>query len=258
VVTLARHQIHDWQRRPTGAIGVTCESTMAALTADEFTVPTVTGAGTPLSSAAMQLAGGADVVFAPGLPGRVLPGRVWGESRVEGLREVGTAWPARLRLDPWGRVAYLPPLAAVPVPVLSFTDGEGGTVVSADGIEDSREGVANVVVAEGEADGVAFRASQQVTSGPLVPSRYGRVVKRIKSDLIDSQATAVDVARAALSESVVRAQTWRVTCPPDWRVEQDDPVEVTHAGQTVWGWVTGVVMPVVAGDPMTFTVGVVQ
>lgn len=259
-IALARHQVHDWNRSANGAIAVQCESTMAAIAADELTGPSATVVGTPLTAAAMLLLpSGEDVVFSLQLVNRSAAARAWGESRVEGLREIAASWPALLRLDPWGRVSFGAPLPEVPRPVLSFTDGQAGVLVSVEGIQDTRDGVFNTVVAEGEnSDGLRFRRVQEVLDGPLAPARYGRVVRRITSDLIDSDAAAMDAARAGLAESVALASTWRISCPPDWRVEVDDPVAVTYAGETVWGWVTGVVAPVVAGDLMRIDVGVVR
>jgi hypothetical protein len=94
--------------------------------------------------------------------------------------------------------------------------------------------------------------------GPMAPARYGSVVSRVESELIVSQSLAMAVARAALTKARVRATTWTVTTVPDWRVEVDDPVSITRAGETRLGYVTGIDAPVTPGDLMRIQIGVLE
>lgn len=258
-VPLARHRVHEWDVTDDGVVNVAARSTLAALAEDELAWPVSSAPGPITTAVASVLPTWCQWRVTHDLPVPVVPGTTFGESRTEALGVIAESWPARVRLDEWGRVVFRAPLPDLPDPVLELTDGEGGTVVRTGGLGDTRDGQANTVVAEGkdpETD-VEFRHVAQVTQGPLAPARYGVVVERVGGDLVTSQGSAVDVARAALAESVRRAVVWQVHTPPDWRVQVDDPVRVTVRGESRLGFVVGVQMPLVPGGLSRVDVGVV-
>ncbi|MCQ9178738.1 hypothetical protein KMT30_06770 [Streptomyces sp. IBSBF 2953] len=83
------------------------------------------------------------------LTDRAIPlGMEWDDDRLGALSEVLNAWPATGRVTDDG-VLRIEPLADTGTPVLSLTDGVGGTVVRWQSTT-SRDGAFNVVVAQGE------------------------------------------------------------------------------------------------------------
>lgn len=235
-----------------GSVRVTGESILRRLVESRLRYPIAPRAGGTLKSEARRLVPSyIGLIVDPSLTDRACPAMSWGESRVDALEELATAWPARLREDVYGNVQLLAPLNAVPAPVETLTDGEGGTVVSAYA-SDSRDGAYNVVVARGQeqddAGKPAFQAVAEVESGPFAVDSYGEVVRFFSSPLITSMSAARSAARSLLNESIRPARTIPVTLAPDPRWELDDAVAVVADGQPWWGYVSGVQIPLTTGD----------
>jgi hypothetical protein len=193
------------------------------------------------------------VTIDSGLTDRAGPSMTWGESRMDAVREIAAAWPARLRESMYGQVEVLPPLGDIPDPVLFLHDGEGGTVVSAYTSDDD-DALYNAVVVRGtesdDAGAPLIQAEAEQTTGPLrVDGPFGDKPRFFSSPLIVSQDAAMATARTILADSTRRAQTIPVVCAPDPRIELDDAAEVLDAdGERYWGWVCGYTMPLTVGD----------
>lgn len=196
--------------------------------------------------------------FDPALVNRDCPRSMeWDEDRLASLYEIADAWPARVRMDSWGQVLVLPPLEDVPEPVLTFTDGEGGTVVSVPRAE-SRDRSWNHVVARSTADGVDAWAEAVRADGPTGVATYGRVTKFFTSPLLENEAQCFAAAQTQLQDAQRTARTLTVRAAPDPRVELDDPVEIIRDGFRDWGYVVGVDLPLTVNDgAMVLEVGVV-
>jgi hypothetical protein len=206
---------------------------------------------------------GVPVSIDPALSDRACPKTFqWGDDRLAALYDIADAWPARVRVDDGGTVTVLPPLSGTPDPVVTLTDGQRGTVVSAPR-RDTRDGVPNVLVVRSSATDDPARAPVQavavVASGPLTPDTYGEVVEFFSTPLAvtlsQCKATAETMLATRTRPSVQRV----VTCAPDPRVDTDDPVLVVRGADTDLGWVIGFDLPLTLdGGAMTVTVGVSQ
>lgn len=205
------------------------------------------------------LPSGMSAVIAAGLVDRACPASMaWSDDRLAAIQEIADAWPALLRTDEWGQVALRPPLPAVPVPVIWIRDGERGTLLSATR-SDTREGAYNQVVARSSAtDREDIQAVASQTAGPMaVTGEYGEVTRLWSSPLIESQAMAQASAETMLANSILPATSIPVRCPPDPRIDLDDPVEVVRGQERTWGWVTGYDLPLTVADgDMRVDVGV--
>lgn len=194
-----------------------------------------------------------------GLTDRACPDTFnWSEDRIGALYEIADAFPARIRTDVDGVVRLLPPLPEVPEPVAVFTDGEGGTMISAPR-SDTRAGAANVVTAESSGTGNPITVTVQKLAGPLrVDGPYGVVTHRFSSAAITTEAQGIAVATAKLNDLLRGSRTYTVTAVPDPTLELDDAVELRRDGQRLaWGWVNSIQLPLTVDDgPMTFVVGV--
>ncbi len=207
---------------------------------------------------------GLGVNFDPSLVDRALPQSFqWDQDRLAALNDIADAWPARIRVDPFGTVQVLPPLGAITSSVMTFTDGKNGTLISAPS-DDTRDQVYNIVVCTASATDDPTRAPvqgvAQVVGGPLDPSTYNPVVRYYSSPLVTTAAQCQAAAQAILLQSILPAAAKIATIAPDPRPEVDDPVQVQQFrdGEKVvtFGYVLGFQMPLTVADgQMQVTVG---
>ncbi|MCV2395916.1 hypothetical protein OEB99_16495 [Actinotalea sp. M2MS4P-6] len=265
---LGQFLIHDSDHDDVGGlVRVSGLGMLNVVETDDFQVPEVPRAGGTLASEFRRLMSpGIPVSIADGLVDRDCPRSFqWPDDRLGALYDIAKAWPARILTDQWGQVGLLEPLPAVPSPVLSYTDGQGGTVVSAP-TSDTREGQPNIVVATSSVtDSTALEplsATARVTTGPLAATDdgtgYRRVVKKWSSPLATTRAQLAASAATILADESRGSVVRTVTAAPDPRPELDDAISVTRDGHTQWGWVVAVEIPLVvadAGDTMRLDVG---
>ena len=239
---------------------VTVTGTGLLQLAKDSTVATVMqpAAGDTFGSFARRICpAGLAVEIDPGLVDRAVPGSaVSNAGRLDALTELAAAWPSVLLDNDYGQALYVPPLPDIPVPVLSFTDGQRGTVVTAPSL-DQRDGRYNMVRARSSAAGfenVYAEASQ--TSGPYSVATYGQVVQEYSTPLCTTVTQLTACAKSVLSRSVVTPQPVTVTAASNPLVQVADPVSVNYDGVTVTGYVTACTMPLTYADgDMTLTVG---
>ncbi|MBD3781704.1 MAG: hypothetical protein IE926_01930 [Micrococcales bacterium] len=260
---LGRFQIQDWEHdRSTGTVTVECVGLLQKPKDAGFRTPMVPRpSGTFVTELRRLMLPGMPVLVDAALTDRAVPqSMVWGEDRLGALYDLADAWPALLRVDSSGVVRLLPPLPAVPTPVLAWTNGENGTVISAPR-SGTRDGIANVVIARSTATDDPGKAPlqqvAQVTSGPLRPEVYGEVTYVWSSPLATTNAQLLASAQTILGRKSRPALVRKVTCVPDPRVELDDAASVTTEDGTDVGFVVGYRLPLTAkGGAMTVDVGV--
>lgn len=273
---LGRYQIQNWTHDDlAGTVAVECVGLLQRPADGRFTTPQVPRPGDTFKSLLARIVpDGIPVLFDAALVDRAVPTSFqWDEDRLGALYELADAWPARLRIDEFGQLQVLPPLPSLPgSPVLSFTDGEGGTLVSAP-TSDTRDGIYNVVVARSSATDSASRPPVQgiarITAGPFsADGPYGPVVRFWSSPLATTEAQLTASAQSLVADSIRPASQRVVTCAPDPRVDVDDVVEVRTGAQvtstavppSVDGGSASTTSPVeidggAAGDPGGFILG---
>jgi hypothetical protein len=264
---LGRYVVHSWKHDDVaGLVNVTCLGVLQRPAEDRFVVPESPRAGGTLASEFRRLmVPGIPVTIDPALVDRACPTSFqWPQDRLDALCEIAEAWPARILADQWGGLRLLPPLPAVPVPVLTLTDGHRGTVVSAPR-SDTRDGAYNVVVGTSSVtDATAMdplRAVAQVTTGPMAATDdgtgYGRVVRYWSSPLATTRATLQAAVNTMRDNAARPAVVRTVTHAPDPRVELDDAVAVVRGDDEEWGWVVAAELPLTVGDgPARTDVGI--
>lgn len=252
VVPVGRFLVHDWERDG-ASTRVMCDGLLRLVKDHQRAKAGGVSTLSPIRGEVMRLlaADGLEAYFDPALPNLDVPsGFTWGVDRFASLMELVTAWPARVRATPDGRIGFFPALpSALGVPSLWWHDGVGGTVVSAP-LRGDREGVFNHVVVAVTADGVPeVTVEDRVRGGWLDPDTYGWVTLRVESDAITSRPQAEAVLGNELARAGVRGKTVPVEMAADWRAELDDVVEVKHSsGVQEWGRVTGLDLPLTMGD----------
>lgn len=232
----------------------------------EFTVPEAPRAGGTFVSEFRRLTPpGVPVYISPDLVDRPCPQSLqWQADRLGALCEIVDTWPARMLTDQYGGIQVLPELPDVPTPVLTFTDGEGGTLISAPR-ESTRTGRPNRVIATGSStDATALDpvvGVWDVTSGPTqvneTGSGYGVVTHRMSSPLLETSAQAQAAARTTLARLSRPTRVRSIRCAPDPRIELDDALAVVRDDVTEWGYVVSVDLPLTIHDgDMRIDVGV--
>lgn len=172
------------------------------------------------------------------LTDRAVPlGMQWDSDRMAGLNEVLDAWPADGRVTEDGYL-LVEPLNDSGDPVLSLTDGAGGTVVRWQG-STSREGAFNAIVAQGEdtngnqIQGVAYDvlgSSPYRIGGPFnalpVPQTFYSPLMSTVAQCRAGAATRLARLRRTASRRL------EVTMVPHPGLALGDVVAVTGAGLT--------------------------
>lgn len=187
--------------------------------------------GTMLSTLRALVEPALTVVLAPDMVDRPVPaGTNYDQDRLAAVMELLDAWGADARVVAAGYL-HVFPSPAPPVPVLSLTNGVGGTVIDATGTS-TREGATNVVVARGTAsDGSQV---QGVAYDQLGPKRYGGpfnplpVPEFFTSPLLTSPVQCLLAARTVLERRRrTTAQEYRVEMVPHLALQAGDVVTVT-------------------------------
>lgn len=248
---IGRYQVLEWDDDDDGLITVKAESMLARPRDDALLVPT-SPTGTFAFEARRLAPAGMGVAIDPALVDRAAPTTMsWSEGRLDALNEIAQAWPALLRIDPWGQIRFRAPLPSVPVPVLTLQDGARGTLIKRPTKGASRKTKPNLIaVSTGNSDTADVQGIAAITSGPRsINGDYGVVVKKWSSSAIETLEQAVAAARADLDASSRPAQSVPVRIAPDPRIEYDDPIAVKRTGEKdMWGWVVARDIPLTTGD----------
>lgn len=253
ITRLGVYRVHAWHHDDVAhEVRVTALGILKRPQEARFTTPEAPRAGGTLASEFRRLmSAGIPVHIDPALVDRPCPQSFqWPQDRLDALYEIADAWPARIHTDQWGTVQLLPPLPAVPTPVLTLTDGQAGTLIAAP-TDDSREGQPNQVVVTGAAaDAQALdpvRAVAEITEGDMAVTAdgtgYGPVTTYFSSPLLENASQALAAARTVLARESRASVVRTVQCAPDPRVDLDDPVAVRRDGRTEWGWVVSYELP---------------
>jgi hypothetical protein len=218
-------------------VSIQCEGLLSLIEEAKFVAP-FQPSGTLASTVRSLVEPALTVEIDGALVDRAVPvGMQWDEDRLAALHEVLDAWPAVARVTEDGFLR-VEPLVDTGIPVLSLTDGAGGTVVRWNS-SNSRAGAFTVVVARGEdVDGNPIQgvAYDRDDSSPL---RDGGgfnplpVPHSFESPLL----TTVAQCRAAAQTTLTRlrrsaSRRLSVTLMPHPGLMPGDVVSVTGAGMT--------------------------
>ena len=253
-VPCGRFLITDVDPGPS-TVRVTGKSLLQRLEEDRLTSPTAPLWNGTLGSELRRLVDGhMGVIIDDRLVDRWCPSMSWGESRVDAVYEIASAWPASLREGADG-ILYVGPPTAMPTerPILRLLDGEDGTIVGAT-TKVTRDKIYNRVVARGQSahdEGApSFQAVADQTVGPMrVGGPYGTVTRFFSSPLITSQDAAPKKAESQRASSLRAKRRVPVEHAPNPLIRPGDPVEVTVRGvaaaqpRTTWGIVSAVEIP---------------
>ncbi|SIQ07381.1 DUF5047 domain-containing protein [Micromonospora avicenniae] len=167
-------------------------------------------------------------VTSDGLIDRAVPSGInYDEDRLGAVLELLDAWEADARVTEDGYL-YVSPAEPSRTPVLSLTDGQGGTVIQATG-SSAREGAFNVVVARGTApDGGQIQGVAYDYSGP---KRHGGPFNPLPVPYFYSSPLLTTVAQANSAARTVLARLKRSTAK-EFQIEMV-PHPGLQAGDTV-------------------------
>jgi hypothetical protein len=186
-------------------------------------------------------------------------GMQWDEDRMAALNEVLDAWPAVPRVTEDGFLR-IEPLVDTGTPVLSVTDGVGGTVARWQAAS-SRDGAFTVVVARGEdsdgnqVQGVAYDRSGSSplrADGPFSPLPVPYFFSSPLLTTVAQCRTAAQTTLSRLRRTASRMLT--VTMVPHPGLVPGDVISVTGAGLTAQPCVIEKQSLPYSPDTMTLTV----
>lgn len=150
------------------------------------------------------------VAISTALVDRAVPaGASYDEDRLAAVLELLDAWSAEGVVDPQGIFQVTPAVQSL-VPVLTLTDGVGGTVITSDG-SSTRDGAYNAVVARGTASdggqvqGVAYDST--VTS----PKFYGGPFNPLPVPKFFASPLLTSAYEASLAAATILARVQRQT-----------------------------------------------
>jgi len=254
-VHVGRFLVTGWDDDDAGTVSVSGESLLRRVAEDRpATLRAPVPGGTMASEARRIMPPGIGLSVDPTLSDRTVPSSMaWSTDRLAALTEIADAWPALLRIDEWGQVVMRAPLPAVPSPIVTLHDGARGTLVSAPRA-DTRDDAPNRVVARSSAAGTEdVQAVAEVTSGPMrISGPYGAVTREWSSPLIATTAAAKAAASTMLRRLTDPSRSMSALVAPDPRLQLDDPVALVTTrddqAETVWGWVTGIDLPLTVRD----------
>jgi hypothetical protein len=149
------------------------------------------------------------VEFDAALTDRAVPSGVnYDEDRLGAVNELLDAWPAEAYVTEEGYLAVVPPATTASDPVLTLTNGAGGTVIEATG-SSSREDSYNAVVARGTAsDGAQVQGVAFDFAGA---KRYGGPFNPLAVPYFFSSPLLTTVAQAQAAANTVLARIKRQT-----------------------------------------------
>lgn len=259
---IGRFQIRSWKHDGLqGLVQVEAAGVLQIAAGDRLPSP-LAPTGTLASELRRLLPAGLSAAISPALVDRDCPRSMeWADDRIGALYEIADAWPARLRTDQWGQIGVLPALPSIPAPVITLTDGEGGTVVGTTRT-DTRDLVYNRVIVRASGTDTANRPPIQAivdqTTGPMrVGPPHGTETKYWSSPLITTLEQAQAAGETMLAASLRPSRTIPVTIAPDPRLDLDDAVEILSDGSRDWGYITAYDLPLTVADgAMRIDVGV--
>ncbi|MFJ6729984.1 hypothetical protein ACIQPQ_34305 [Streptomyces sp. NPDC091281] len=218
-------------------VNVSCQGLLTLVEEAEFVAP-FQPSGTFVSTARSLVEPALTVEISGLLLDRSVPvGMQWDTDRLGGLSELLTAWPASAHITTQGTL-LVEPLTDGGAPVLSLTDGTGGTVMRWLG-STTRDGAFNCAVAQGEdafgnqIQGVAYdtdSASPYRFGGPFNPLP---VPYPFSSPLM----TTVAQCRAAAAAKIIQlrrtaSRRLEVRMVPHPGLTTGDVISATGAGLT--------------------------
>jgi hypothetical protein len=165
---------------------------------------------------------------------RAVPAAInFDEDRLGAVMELLDAWPADAYVDPGGFLQVVKATQSS-TPLLTLTDGVGGTIITASG-SSTREGAANVVVARGTAaDGGQVQGQAYDTTGG--PKSYGGAfnalpVPRFFASPLLTTLAQCDAAAATMLARLRRStgREFVVSMVPHPGIQTGDVVSITTA-----------------------------
>jgi len=272
-----RLQIQDVGELADGVVTVTASGILQIVADDMLptaTVPRVDG--TLFSEFRRLLPSGVGVAIDPSLVDRACPQSLaWSEDRLAAQQSIADALPALLRSDASGQVVLKAPLADVPIPIITISDGEvsptnGYPVMVGKSRKQTRSSVYNSWVARGTSTDDPTRppvfAQADQTSGPFAVDPEGFRTRRAfyASPLLTTEAQCLSAAQTRLRNGLRASAVVPIEMAPDPRLQIDDAVlvraDATEGGAwgfEVAGYLVGIELPLTIDDgAMRVDVGV--
>lgn len=252
---LGRFQIQDWTEGTPGEIALSTQGMFGLIADDQIPAPLAPrDGGTFISELRRLLPAGMGLEVSEAITDRAVPRTLeFTDDRLKAKQDLADGIPARIFADGYGQLRLEPPLAPVPDPVLSYRDGDRGTIITVPS-QGSRDGIYNrVIVRATDTDGIGQNpvlAIVDKTTGPFAVDPQGyRTKSRIwSSPFVTTRAQALAAGQKILDESLRPARVLRVEIAPDPRAQIGDAVELLFESQWEVGYVIAAQHPLTTRD----------
>jgi hypothetical protein len=246
-------------------VGVTAVGLLALIDEARFTTP-FQPSGTFQTTIRALCEPALTVTFAAGLPtNRAIPTAAinWDEDRLGALYEVLDAWPADAAVDSTG-VLMVVPATDSSSPVITLTDGEGGTVMRWAGGA-SRDGAYSLVVARGQGTDGSDVQGVAYDTDPTSPLRYGGPLNPLPVPFFYFSPLLITTAQCQTAATTILARMRRnayrmisAACVPHPALEPGDRVTIGNVDGVSAGIIERMSLPLTAdGGEMSLTLRVV-
>jgi hypothetical protein len=141
-------------------------------------------------------------------------------------------------------------------PVVTYSDGDGGTVTGSSS-QRSRNGIFNAVTVTGErADGTTPVFATAEDNNPDSPTRvggpFGRRGALVRLNTPSTENSAAESAQALLKRATALTEAWELSMVPDAALELGDPISLNVRGRTgIIQVVAGLTIPMDVPSSMT-------
>lgn len=248
---------HGWYRvlptRPVaGALSIRALPLESYIDTARFIRPSLFPGGTFAGHVRQLCRGIIPVRFAPDITDRWTPARTWEEDRLAALGEVLAAWGGvvgRVAEDAVYTVSREPRSTT---PVITITDGPGGTLADVVPAGDDDLVPNAVVVSTAPDDGtVPLSETTYLREGPRAwAGPYGYVVDHFTSPLLTTRPALRTAGATRLRIHQRRASRWDLDVISDDRIQIGDPIRVTRwdGSIDIIGRVEGYQLPLTPAD----------
>jgi hypothetical protein len=169
---------------------------------------------------------------------KVPAGLAWEDSRERALSDLCVSAGCLLLPDRVGSFVLVPSIFAqdaIPLPVITLTDGENGVLVKADEIESRQDVVNSVTVIVERTDGsppIRVTARDMDAGSPTGwGGLFGKQSRVIKVDTPISEVEAGIYAHRVLRASLALARSWHIEIPHQPLLDPGDVIGVTSRGE---------------------------
>lgn len=250
-------RVRDVAEQPNGTVEVGASDLAQDVIGWQFETPMPSRPGVPITDEIVRLITGAlpGAEFAPfDVEDTFTPVLVWDQDRGQALDDLAEAVAGRWYPLGDGRFVVRRYPYTAGVPVVTITDGEGGTAQSAARTVTRSSVYNSVTISSERADGtdpVRVTVRDNVTSSPTrYRGPFGVQTQIIKVQTPLNSSGATRAATQILAASSALGEQWTVSCTPDASLEPGDVAAFRWRGNSAVQVIDSITLPLMTAGAM--------